>query len=160
MKKDRQRLCLGIVLTILIYGTFLTYFCIAKPVEPNNIVIGQDKTSGEDTSKVKLVTAEFYLREITAFYERIITILFGVLGFLLVFSFLYVHLTSRTKTEEMAIEALESKSFQIRLQHMIAKGADEFIEGYYSDLEERVNFLEEQINKQSYELNDENSSQG
>ena len=161
MKKNRQRLWLGMVLIILLYGTFLTYFCIAKPAEPNNIVIEQDKTTGENTSTAKIVGPEFYLSEITAFYERIITILFGVLGFLLVFSFLYVHLTSRRQAEEMARDALETKSFQIILKNMIVTRAEEFIEMYSGipELQKRIEFLGEQVNVEGYELSDEGSGE-
>lgn len=134
---------------------------MARPSEPNNIVVEQDKTTEKNTSTGKTVGPEVYLCEITNFYERIITILFGTIGILLVLSFGYVHLTSKKQAEDMAGEALETKSFQITLKHLIATGADEFINRYSEipDLEKRIEFLEEQVNIKGYELSDEGSDE-
>jgi len=169
MKNNRLRF--GLALIIISYGGFLTYFCIAKPGEPNNTVIeqkedaivedtpvsGEVNPTGSKTGTAKTVGPEVYLCEITAFYERVITILFGTIGILLVLSFGYVHLTSKKQAEDMASEALETKSFNIILKNMVVKGADEFVEMYSGipELEKRIEFLEEQANKQSYELSDE-----
>ncbi len=153
---------------ILLYGSFLTYFCMAKPREPNNIAIAQEKTTGQNTSTAKTVGPEVYLCEITAFYQQIITILFGVIGILLVLSFAYVYFTSKRQTEEMAREALKEQSFGIILDKKIS---DMFIEskntGDISELfeeleeiQERIKYLEEQINIKSYgERGDENQSE-
>lgn len=168
----------------------MAYFCKTKPCEPNNVVIaqekktetveagietktqngekavdcqalGKEKTEEQKTGVVKTVGPEFYLCEITAFYQQIITILFGVIAILLALSFAYVYFTSKKQAEEMARDALEEKSFNIILQNMIAKGADEFIDRYSGipDLEARIEFLEEQINKQGYEFDEDTSEE-
>ena len=159
--KNRLRFWLYLVLIILLYGSFLTYFCMAKPYEPNNIVIKQEKTTGQDTSTVKTLGPEFYLSEITSFYERVITILSIIIFLILGLNFLYIHHSSRSQSEEMAVEALESKSFQIRLKHTIAKEANEFIDMYAKipELEKRIEFLEETLNIQDYELSNEDSGE-
>lgn len=165
MKNNKLRFWSYLVVIILLYGGFLTYFCMAKPSEPNNIVIEQEKTTGQDTSTVKTVGPEFYLSEITTFYERVITILSIIIFLILGLNFLYIHRSSRSQSEEMAVEALESKSFQIRLKNMLAKEANvfanEFIDMYdkIPELEERIEFLEEQANIQGYELSDEGSDE-
>lgn len=171
MKNNRLRF--GLALIIISSGV-LTYFYMAKPGEPNDTVIEQKEdaiventpVSGEENSTgPKAGTAKtvgpVYLSEITAFYERIITLLFGVIGFLLVFSFLYVHLTSKIQAEDMASDALKTESFEITLKNRIATGADEFINRYSKipDLEKRIEFLEEQVNIQGYELSDEVSDE-
>ena len=159
MKNNRLRL--GLALIIILYGGFLTYFCMAKPCEPNNIVIEQEKTGGQNTSTEKTVGPEFYLSEITDFYEIVIIILSTVIFIILVISFVYVHLTSKIQAEDMARDALETKSFQIILKHLIATGADEFINRFSEipDLEKRIEFLEEQANIQGYELSEEDSDE-
>jgi tRNA nucleotidyltransferase (CCA-adding enzyme) len=141
---------------------------MAKPCEPNNVVIEQEKTTEKNTTTTKTVGPEVYLCEITAFYQQIITILFGVIGILLVLSFAYVYFTSKRQTEEMAREALKEQSFGIILNKKIS---DMFIEskntGDISELfdeleeiQERIKYLEEQINIQSYgERGDENQSE-
>lgn len=165
MKNNRLRL--GLALIIFLYGGFLTYFCLAKPSEPNNIAIEQEKTTGQNTSTAKTVGPEFYLSEITTFYERVITILFGIIGVLLVFSFVYVHLTSKKQAEDMAREALDYESFRIVLAQKID---DRFTESKNTgdigdifekqeELDKRIEFLEEQANIQGYELSDEGSGE-
>ena len=172
MKNNRLRF--GLALIIILYGGFLAYFCMAKPCEPNDTVIeqkedtiventpvsGEENPTGPKAGTAKTV-GPVYLSEITAFYERVITILFGTIGILLVLSFGYVHLTSKKQAEDMAGEALETKSFQIILKHLIATGADEFINRYSEipNLEQRIEFLEEQANIQGYELSDEGSDE-
>ncbi len=190
MKNNRKRF--GVALIILLYGGFMTYYCMGSPCESNNILIEQEKwpenvnelerietnneaemegrnVENKETSKLDsrktdeqkeskaTAVGPVYLSEITTFYERVITILFGVIGFLLVFSFLYVHLTSKIQAEDMARDALKTESFGIILTNRIATGADEFIEMYSGipELENRIEFLEEQVNSQSYELSDE-----
>ena len=170
MKNNRLRF--GLALIIISYGGFLKCFCMAKPGVPNNTVIEQKEdanventlVSGEENptgpkAGIAKTVGPVYLSEITAFYERVITILFGTIGILLVLSFGYVHLTSKKQAEDMAGEALETKSFQITLKHLIATGADEFINRYSEipNLEKRIEFLEEQANIQGYELSDEAS---
>ena len=172
MKNNRLRIWIALI--IILYGGFLTYFCMANPGEPNDTVIeqkedaiventpvsGEENPTGPKAGTAKTV-GPVYLSEITAFYERIITLLFGAIGFLLVFSFLYVHLTSKTQAEDMASDALKTESFGITLKNRIATGADEFIDRYSGipELEERIEFLEEQVNIQGYELSDEGSDE-
>lgn len=165
MKKNKLRFWSYLVVIILLYGGFLTYFCMAKPCEPNNIAIEQEKTTGQNTSTAKTVGPEFYLYEITNFYERIITILSIIIGLILGLNFLYIHRTSKKQAEDMAREALKEQSFGIILDKKIG---DLFIEskntGDISELfealeeiQERTKYLEDQINIQGYgERSDEN----
>ena len=169
-----NRLRIGLSLIIISYGGFFTYFCMAKPCEPNDTVIEQKEdailentpVSGEENPTVPKggmakTVGPVYLSEITAFYERVIAILFGTIGILLVLSFGYIHLTSKKQAEDIAGEALETKSFQITLKHLIATGADEFINRYSEmpNLEKRIEFLEEQANIKGYELSDDPSNE-
>lgn len=175
----------ALVAIILVYSGFISYYCMAKPGDPNSSVVKLSKTT-QKTNPIKspnphvnkilkngippgktvkpeqyqntpkTVSSDVYLCEMTDFYELMITLLLSVIGIILVVSFLYIHRTSRLQAEEMAALALESKSFKIILNNMIAKGADEFIEMYSGipNLEKRVDFLEVLINKQGYELDD------
>jgi hypothetical protein len=147
---------------------------MAKPCEPNDTLVkqkedailenkpvsGEENPIGPQGSMVKTV-GPVYLSEITGFYERIITFLFGVIGVLLVVSFLYVHFTSKIQAEDMARDALKTESFDITLTHKIATGANEFIEMYSGipELEKRIDFLDKQANRQSYELSDDPSDE-
>ncbi len=189
MKNNRLRF--GLALIILLYGGFMTYYCVGNPCESNNILIEQErlpenakdlecvetnnraemesrnvenretfeldsrKTDEQKESKATAV-GPVYLSEITAFYERVITILSITIGIILVLSFAYVHLTSKIQAEDMASDALKTESFGIILKNRIATGADEFIEMYSGipELEKRIEFLVNQANKQSYELSD------
>jgi len=191
MNNNRLKFWLYLAVVILLYSGFLTYFCMARPSEPNNIIIEQEKISQpvdtietseeesstqiEDVNKTiddlpwydKKVNKQninqsksvgpVYLSEITAFYERIITILSIIIGLILGLNFLYLHHTSRNQAEDMARDSLKTESFQIILKNRIATGADEFINRYSKipDLEKRIEFLEEQLNIQGYELSDE-----
>lgn len=176
MKNNRLRF--GLTVIIISYGGLLAYFCTAKPFEPNDTVIEQKEDAIVENTPVSFeenptgskagaanTVGPVYLSEITAFYERIITLLFGVIGFLLVFSFLYVHLTSKIQAEDMASDALKTESFQIRLKNMSAKEAREYgselIDVYAKipELEERIEFLEEQANIQGYELSEERADE-
>ena len=161
MKNNKLRFWSYLVVGILLYGGFLTYFCMAKPCEPNNMLIEQEKTTGQNTSTAKNFGPEFYLSEITNFYETVIIILSTVIFVILGLTFVYVHRSSKSQAEEMARDALETKSFEIILKNMIAEGADEFIEMYSGipELEKRIEFLEEQANIQGYELSDEGSGE-
>ena len=90
----------------------------------------------------------------------VITLLFGIIGIIMVLSFVYVHLTSKRQAEEMATDALKTKSFIIVLKNMIATEVREFFDEYsIPELQKRIEFLEEQINIQSYELFDEESGE-
>jgi hypothetical protein len=164
------------------YIGFFTYFCVAKPNKPNNVVLekmitieeSNAKTINDQTTKSNQSSEEItnkgvdtktsigpetYLCQITEFYQQIITILFGVIGVLLVVSFIYVHSISRSKADELAREALKEESFKIKLEKMVE---DLFIksknEGDIAELcqeqeliNERVTFLENALNKQSDE---------
>jgi hypothetical protein len=116
-----------LVLIIVLYGSFMAYICIAKSSEPNNVVIGQqnkaeasteesktpkqkegditeyqelgkDKINDKKTGEVESIGPEVFLCEITAFYERVITILSIIIGLILGLNFLYIHHTSRPYT--------------------------------------------------------------
>jgi hypothetical protein len=165
---------------------------MAKPAEPENIVIEQKKTDesikalgdvetkgqekkdiatvqtldqgktiGRDLGTAKIVGPEFYLCEITTFYERVITILSIIIFLILGLNFLYIHRSSKSQSEEMAVEALESKPFRITLKNMIVTEVNEFIdtEDEIPDLKKRIEFLEEQVNIKGYELSEEDSDE-
>jgi len=179
MKNNRLRIV--ITLIIISYGGFLAYFCMAKPGESNDTVIeqkedaiventpvsGEENPTGPKAGTVKTV-GPVYLSEITAFYERVITILSIIIGIILVLSFAYVHLTSKIQAQDIACEALESESFKISLKERTREHFAENLkqsdiasigEGF-EDIGERVAFLEEQINIQGYdEINDEESGE-
>jgi hypothetical protein len=167
------------------YIVFFTYFCVAKPNKPNNIVLEKKITIEESNAKTindqttkshqsseeitnkgvdtkTSIGPETYLCQITEFYQQIITILFGVIGILLVVGFIYVHTISKGQADELVREALKyelkDESFNIKLEKMI-EGI--FIksknEGDIADLceeqetiNERVKFLENAITKQNY----------
>ncbi len=97
---------------------------------------------------------EFYIGQIISFYQQVITYLLGVIGVLLVISFMYIRFTSKQQTEEMANEALNSKSFQIILQNLVKKEyaealkSGDFVEmsSKIPDLADRVTELEKIMN--------------
>lgn len=167
MKKNRLKFWSYLVVGILLYGGFLTYFCMAKPCEPNNIVIEQEKTSGKNTSTAKNVGPEFYLSEITNFYETVIIILSTVIFVILGLIFFYSMRISKNQAEEVVMEAMGKKTFDYRLKEMISERFIEsknkgdiagILEGL-EEIDERIKFLEEQINIQSYdESGDEESA--
>jgi len=105
---------------------------------------------------------EVFLAEITDFYECIISILFGVIGVVLAVAFVYVHSISRQQARDMAIEALESTSFEnavdvrfLRIQgdveREVKKSWSEFktenelseIQSQQADLTDRLQFVEQ-----------------
>lgn len=158
MKNNRQGLWLGMALIIFLYGSFLTYFCVAKPNEPNNVIIEQGKTVGP----------EFYLSEISDFYEIVIIILSTAIFVILGLVFFYSMRISEDQAKEIVMEAIEKKSFDNRLKKMIDERFIEsknkgdiagILEGL-EEIDERIKFLEEQINIQSYgELGDEETGE-
>ena len=158
MINNRLKFWIYFILIIFLYGAFLTYFCVAKPSEPNNIVIEQQKTAEQDTGTAKTVGPEFYLCEITTFYERVIIILSIIIGLILGLNFLYIHSTSKKQADDMAREALKEESFLIIFDKLIYK---QFIkardEGVISEIfetldenDERIKFLENAITEKSY----------
>ncbi|MFA5093482.1 MAG: hypothetical protein WC543_06060 [Candidatus Omnitrophota bacterium] len=190
--------------TIILYGSFMFYFCTANPTKAANIIyaaendlteggVGSSKKEvgglqkndlsnqtvkqatvvGEETDKITKSQLpeksnernsenpdryrcflEFYIGQMVNFYQQIITILLGVIGVLLVISFMYLRFTSRQQAEDMANEALNSKSFQVTLKDMVkkefaeAKKSDEFTQMYEQipSLAERVDVLEKIVN--------------
>ena len=160
-------------LIVLIYGGFIAYASQTVPQLQAVPQVQVQKNSVVDASpsQKNVIKAffnntdpsfeEFYLSQITSFYQQIITLLSVIIGIILIISFLYLHFTSRMKAEEMAHNALEAKSFQIILGTSIDKkfvelkneGGD--ISDLYEkvrDLEERAAFLEKQLNEKSYTL--------
>jgi hypothetical protein len=141
----------------------MAYFCIAKPCEPNNVVIEQEKATENNTGTAKTVGPEFYLCEITTFYERVITILSIIIGLILGLNFLYIHHTSRKQAEDMARDALKDESFRISLDDLIKKrfteardqGPISEIFEVLDELDGRIRFLEKAITEKSYDSLDE-----
>jgi ABC-type lipoprotein release transport system permease subunit len=86
-------------------------------------------------------------------------ILFSTIGILLAISFIYVYTVSRGKAEDLARQSLSEESFQITLKDKIGKSLAELKnEGEIADwlekmaeFEERIDFLEKVITKESYE---------
>lgn len=154
MKNNKLRFWSYLVVVILLYGGFLTYFCMAKPSEPNNIVIEQEKTTEKTTNTAKIVGPEFYLSEITSFYECVITILFGIIGILLVISFAYVYVVSKREAQEMVIEALSDRPFRRELDDLVKSG---FLElknkGDIPDILNELEKIEERITDDSEKTN-------
>jgi hypothetical protein len=170
----KNRLKLGLSVIIVFYVTFLTCFCIAKTREQNdttvklrdpsmvkNTMLSKDEGMIEQNQNSITTIGPVYLNEITDFYELVITILFGIIGVLLAGSFIYVHSTSKMQAQKLAIEALESKPFEIRIQSILEASANEFIEEYSQipDLKSRIEWIEEKVNERGYEFSDENSSE-
>jgi len=155
MKDNRQRLWLGMALIIFLYGSFLTYFCVAKPNEPNNVIIEQGKTVGP----------EFYLSEISDFYEIVIIILSTAIFVILGLVFFYSMRISEDQAKEIVIEAIEKKSFDNRLKKMIDerfidlknKGDIADICTELENIGERIDFIENVITKRSYKSETDNS---
>jgi hypothetical protein len=112
------------------------------------------------SNKQSKVNPEFYLGKITDFYEQLITILYSTIAGLLVISFLYLFVRSKREAEETAREAIDGKSFNILLKDKIDKQFSQTLKERdfvkIEEIEERIAWLEEQINIKSYdEINDE-----
>lgn len=58
------------------------------------------------------MSPDVYLAEITDFYECIISVLFGTVGIVLAVAFVYVHAVSKQQARDMAVEAIDSTSFE------------------------------------------------
>jgi hypothetical protein len=61
--------------------------------------------------------AESFVREITKFYECIISIQFAIIGVVLAVAFVYVHAVSKQQARDMATEAMDSAWFQRDFDH-------------------------------------------
>lgn len=171
MKSNELKFWVYFALIIVVYGSVYAYLCVGMPSEPNNIKLEQEGGKGnpvelekQNTDAAKSASGKVYLSEITNFYQFVITILFAVIGVILVVNFLYLHHISKTQAEEMAREALKGKSFEITLGSTIAKVVETTIEGTeipnVEGLEDRVKWLEEQMNIQSYEVEEEEDYDG
>jgi len=139
---------------------------LATPQNPNNAVnsTSSDATvkSVEEGSKPPTgakVSPEYYLGEITNFYGNVIVILFSTIAILLAISFIYVYTVSRGKAEDLARQSLNEEPFQIVLSSKIDKALAElknkgdiaeWLEKV-EDFEERIDFLEKVITRESYE---------
>jgi hypothetical protein len=177
--KNRLRFWLYFTVVILLYGSFFTYVCVAKQNGPNNVEIQQqgdaptieaferhaENLDSPTTGPRRSVGYDSYLSEITSFYERVITVLSIIIFVILGLNFLYIHRSSKDQAREMAIDALEAKPFEIVLQSMIAKSVDQYLQGdefvqtcsEIPALQKRIEFLEQMVNVQAYELSDEGS---
>ncbi len=173
--RSKMRLSLGIGVIIFLFGVFFTYFCMAKPCKPNNLEIEKKRiaksidctdwrkprcNAGEKgESEEGSVRPEFYLSEITDFYEIVIIILSTSIFIILGLVFFYSMRISKSQADEMVMEAIRKKTFDDRLSNMID---ERFIEsknkGDIADIledlvgfGERLEFLEEQSTIKSYE---------
>ncbi len=125
-----------------------------------------EKNFDDGVGQKSKIGVDFYLCEITDFYESLVTILFSTIGIILFFGFLYVYNASRKRADDMARNALKEDSFKIKLNKQIdeavasifaANNTSEKIEEYEYKLEEtnskiipRIKFLEKEITKLSY----------
>lgn len=93
--------------------------------------------------------ADFYLEEITDFYELIIGILFGVIAIIMGGTIIY----SRKLAEEKAHDALESTLFDLKFNAQLKKHLQEQFgeivrrvrEDMEPDLDERLEFIESRL---------------
>lgn len=111
------------------------------------------------------MSVEKYLSEIIDFYKTIISIQFAVIAAVLVIAFIYVRSLSIQQARDMAIEAMDSISFQHDLDHrhsQIEGKLKDFLQqqwleyknssdleklrGRYTKLRKRVAFVEEVMN--------------
>lgn len=156
--------CFGFIL--LVFGCFMMYSCDHKPIIPpnNNFVENnhaQIHESKEPANNSRIDNfPEFYLNQITSFYQQLITILLSVIGILLVVSFLYFNFTSRIQAADMAHEALQAEPFKIALKDAVNKRFTKFkntdpdfgtILDKQSEFEERIIVLEKALYVKSYE---------
>lgn len=172
---------------IVIFGCFMSYFCLANPDNLQEVISNQveieslknvvDVESPTNPHNTEAYSATFkpiisqktpninecltfYIGEITDFYEIIITLLLGVIGTLLVVGFMYIHFTSKKQAEELAHEAVQSKSFDIILTDIVNKkitdfkNSDELMEIYSKlpDFAERLKAVEKEIDEESYDV--------
>lgn len=177
MKGDFKRFCLSITGGLLgvflgfVFGYMSMYFYVARrSVYAQKPDVGNVDTTLLDTQNK--VGVDFYLCEITDFYESLITILFSTIGITLVIGFLYVYNASKRRADDMAINALDEDSFKIKLEKQIddavAKiSADNNLPEMIEELDyllnqigeekiiKRVKFLEKEITKLSYPDDDD-----
>lgn len=175
-----------LALSIIIYGSFMFYFCTTNPTKAANIIYAaeneilknkgpvsqsvvsekdggrpdksqladkMDENYSENSDRYRCFL-EFYIGQSVSFYQQIITILLAVIGILLVISFMYLRFTSKQQAEEMASEALNTKSFQVTLQNTVKKELAEMMKTneydqlvqQIPDLANRIDALEKIIN--------------
>lgn len=184
MKGDFKRFCLsltggllGVILGFIV-GCMLMYFYVArhsvyaqKPdVENVDTVLLNTQNSAQTKDGIEKkakVGIDFYLCEITDFYESLITILFSTIGITLVIGFFYVYNASRKRADDMARNALDEDSFKIKLKEQIKDAvakirSDNNLPEMVEELEytlnqisakkiiDRIDFLEKNITKSSY----------
>ena len=130
----------GITFIAFVYISFMTCFCIARPNEPNNVVLGKmiaieesnAKTITEPNQFSKEITGkgvdtktsigpETYLCEITDFYELVILLLSTAIFIILGLIFVFVIRTSKFEAIEKAKEALDHPLFKEELNRLIGK---------------------------------------
>ena len=133
----------------------------------NDVKLRKASDDGIET-KAK-VGVDFYLCEITDFYESLITILFSTIGITLFIGFLYVYNASKRRADDMARNALDEGSFKIKLDDQIDKAvAMKFTDNNLPEMVEeieytlnqigeekiikRIKFLENEITKSSYPI--------
>jgi hypothetical protein len=136
---------------------------------------GQEAKECPSSKKVSRGTAqedslgsEFYLSQITSFYQNMITWLFAIIGAILAVNYLYIRASSRAQAEEMAEQALERPGFLSQLDKKLdlevgKKWANADITTLQADIEElkareadieelkaRIQFLEGSVTAASY----------
>jgi len=180
MKGDFKRFCLSLTGGLLgvflgfVFGCMLMYFYMdrhsvyaQRPDIGNvNAALLDTQNSAQTKDGIK-VGVDFYLCEITDFYESLITVLFSAIGIILFVGFLYVYNASRKRADDMARNVLDEESFVIKLEKKIDKavakistqsGIPEMIEEieYMNQMGkegimDRIEILEKEITKLSYQ---------
>jgi len=152
MKGDFEKFWLSLaggllgVLLGLVFGWMSMYFYVARhtvhaqkpnvenvdttllnsqnPVQTKDgVIVISDLENGIE--KKAKVGVDFYLCEITDFYESMITTLFSTIGIILIIGFVYVYNASKKQADDMARSALSEESFKIKLKDQINKIVDE-----------------------------------
>lgn len=154
------RSCLFVI--VLSYSCFMGYACKSQPQIPTSpaaVTELSPKSSEQISDPSGVSTLEIYINQITSFYQQLITFLLGIIGVLLGVNFIYLHTTSKIKAEEMAHEAMETKSFGYRLKVVVdeklneLKSSGDFADIFdkVDDFQERIEYLEGELTRKSYE---------
>jgi hypothetical protein len=122
-----------------------------------------EKDSGGKVEEEAKIGVDFYLCEITDFYDGLISTLFSAIGIILGIGFIFLVRTSRTHAEEMARSSLGGKAFKIELKKLVddeiasnsIPDMIEYVEETKKNIDlyqinDRINFLEQNITTSSY----------
>lgn len=137
---------LGALFTILIL-TFFPKLGQSLPQEPN-----YSRIITTNTSENLGVGLEYYLCEVTNFYEAHITILSIIIGLILTVGFIYIYQVSKNYVDDMVTEALDRKPFQTTLNILVSRIVNKVTEKRIKELSTENNIPE--LLQMQEELND------